>query len=108
MTTTVAAASASASSLLTFLLIGSVLFGLGFARAVWVRAKRDYLTTKAAVKPLRKALWQSIWQTIKIGAIVAIAGICLVAWVVSDARSKDTPVPAGVSSSPSPSKSHRR
>lgn len=97
-------ADASTSSLLTFLLIGALLFSFGFARAVWVRAKKDYLSTKAAVKPLRKAMWSSIMQALKLGVIVVLVGVALIAWVTHDVRGKggdDKSTPAKINPSPS-------
>jgi hypothetical protein len=58
----------SSVSVITAVVVTVVLFLLGYARAVWVRARRDYRTTKAAVKPLRKLLWLAIWRTLKVGA----------------------------------------
>lgn len=104
MTPLGAEATASTSSLLTFLLVGGLLFSLGFARAVWVRAKKDYLSTKAAVKPLRKALWQSIWTAVKVGVGVVVVGVVLIAWVVTDVRSNEEPTPKPANVNPSPSK----
>lgn len=104
MTSLGAAPAASGSSLLTFLLIGGIIFSFGYARAVWKRAKKDYLSTKAAVKPLRKAMWASIWTTIKIGTGVAVAGLVLIAWVVADVRQDDSPATTPAKVEPSPSR----
>lgn len=81
-----AEASASGSSLLTFLLLGSLIFSFGYARAVWVRARKDYLSTKAAVKPLQTAMWKSIWTAVKVGVGVFVAGLIIIAWFVSEVR----------------------
>ncbi len=80
-----AAVEASTSSFLTYLLAGALLFSFGFARAVWLRAKKDYKSTKAAVKPLRKAMWGAIFRTFKIGLVVVLLAVALAAWVRSDA-----------------------
>lgn len=104
MTPLGAEAPASGSSLLTFLLLGGIIFSFGYARAVWKRAKKDYLSTKAAVKPLRKALWSSIWTTIKVGTGVVLAGMLLIAWVVTDARNDDPPATTPAKVEPSPSR----
>lgn len=87
---------ASTSALLTFLLIGAVLFSLGYTRARWVRAKDDYLKTKAAVKPLRKDMWRLIWQTVKVGFWVVFIFIVLVAWNLRDADRSGERTPAKV------------
>lgn len=80
-------------SLLTYLGVAAFLVMLGYARAVWVRAKDDYQKTKAAVKPLRKAMWLSIWTTIKIGALcVLILGV-IVVWNVRDIKDGGTSTP---------------
>jgi TRAP-type C4-dicarboxylate transport system permease large subunit len=103
-----ARADASTSALLTFLLIGGALFSFGYARAVWVRATKDYRATKAAVKPLQKAMWTSMWKAIKVAALVVIIGICLIVWFSLDIKTggdemdKDVPSPT-----PSASATHR-
>lgn len=93
------AAEASTSSLLTYALAFGLIFALGFARAVWVRAKDDYKKTKAAVKPLRKAMWSSIIRTLKIGVLALLVGVALIAWVVAgDDSEPQRSTPAEVSS----------
>lgn len=99
-----AAPEASSSSFLTYLLIGALIFSFGYARAVWVRARKDYKATKAAVKPLRKAMWSSIGKALRLGVFVVLAGVALFAWVVSDVRDDKEPTPAGVTT-PSPTRS---
>lgn len=81
-----AAGEASSSSFLTFLLLGGLIFTFGYARAVWVRARKDYKATKAAVKPLRKAMWTAIWNATRLGALVTVLGLLLFVWVVRDVR----------------------
>src|ERR1051325_486108 len=96
---TFAAAEGSSYSLLTYVLAGALLFSFGYARAVWVRARKDYRSTRDAVKPLRKAMWTTIWKALKLGALVFVIGFLLVAWVVSDARDGDKqPSPARITS----------
>lgn len=80
-------------SLLTAILIATFLFLLGYARAVWVRARKDYKATKAAVKPLRKAMWGSIWMFTKIGTGVVVIFMILIAWNVRDVQDGDKPTP---------------
>lgn len=88
----------SGISLVTAVVVTGVLFSLGYARAVWVRAKRDYKTTKAAVKPLRKSLWLAIWRAFKIGVGAVIIYAVIVTWFTRDVRdNKNTPlIPAGI------------
>jgi hypothetical protein len=44
----------SGSVLVIVLLVGGTIYLFGYLRAVMHRANRDYKSTKAAVKPLRK------------------------------------------------------
>jgi ABC-type Fe3+ transport system permease subunit len=88
------------------LLSAGVIYLLGYLRAVMHRANRDYKTTKAAVKPLRKGFWRAWWAAVRIGAIVVVGLILMIGWVAHDARRADSnsePPP-----SPSPSVTVRR
>lgn len=84
----------SGPSLLTYLLAGTVLFGFGYARAVWVRARADYNDNRAKTKSLRKSKWSAFARAVKLGVIVAVIGLVLAAWFLRDAREtiNDTPV----------------
>jgi ABC-type Fe3+ transport system permease subunit len=83
----------SGVSVVTALVVTVVLFSLGYARAVWVRAKRDYRNTKAAVKPLRKALWSAIWRALRIAVGAAIVYAIIVTWFTRDlSDNKNTPL----------------
>lgn len=100
----------SGISLVTALVVSAALFSLGYARAVWVRARRDYKTTKAAVPTLRKAVWSAIWKTIRIGVGAAIIYAVIVTWFARDVRDDgNTPLlPAHIqpAATPAPSCSH--
>ena len=85
--------------LLIVLLAGGAIYLFGYLRAVMHRANRDYKTTKAAVKPLRKAFWSSWYAALRTGAIVLIGLVLMVAWFVRDTRNASDSEPA---SSPSP------
>ncbi len=80
------------------LLIGATIFGLGYARAVMVRALTDFKATKAAVPGLRKAFWKSTWTLIKIGFVVSLIAVAMGFWVAHDVRTGDA--------KPQPSPSH--
>lgn len=67
-------------------LIGGAIYVFGYSRAVMHRANKDYKTTKAAVPTLRKGYWQALWSAIKVGALVFIAAVLLIGWVVSEVR----------------------
>jgi ABC-type Fe3+ transport system permease subunit len=83
----------SGTSVGTAVVVTVVLFSLGYARAVWVRAKRDYKNTKAAVKPLRKLMWLAIWRTFQIGLGAVIIYAIIVTWFARDVRDdKNTPL----------------
>lgn len=102
----------SSTSLVTALVVTGALFSLGYARAVWVRAKRDYKTTQAAVKPLRKLMWLAIWRAFKIGVGAFVIYAVIVTWFARDVRDdKNTPllpahVEPAVQATPAPSCSH--
>jgi len=83
--------------LLIVLLSGGTIYLFGYLRAVMHRANRDYKTTKAAAKPLRKAFWAAWSAALRAGAIVLIGLLLMIAWFVRDARradSEQTPQPS--------------
>jgi ABC-type Fe3+ transport system permease subunit len=83
----------SGVSVVTALVVTVVLFSLGYARAVWVRARRDYRTTKAAVKPLRKSMWSAIWRALRIALGAAFIYAVIVTWFARDVSdNKNTPL----------------
>lgn len=88
---------------LIVLIIGGIIYGLGYARAVMHRANKDYKTTKAAVPILRKGFWTAWFAVVKVGFWVAIAVAILFVWMV---RGTDEKV--DVNTTPSPTPSHRQ
>lgn len=86
---------ASGPSFLTYVLAASLLIGFGAARAVWRRARKDYDSTRQAVKDLRKAKWQALWSAIKLGTFATVVGMLLFAWVVHDAKQHINETPVG-------------
>lgn len=97
--------SVSGPVLLILLLAGGSIYLFGYLRAVMHRANRDYKTTKAAVKPMRKKFWSAWLAALRTGAIVGIGLLLLVAWFVRDTRTADSSEPGP---SPSPSASVRK
>lgn len=95
-------------SLLTALIVTTIVFLLGYARAVMARANRDYKNTKAAVKPLRKAFWSSTWTVLRIGfGVLVLLGV-LVTWNVRDVSDdKNTPVVPAKASPSATGRTHR-
>lgn len=75
--------------LLIVLLAGGTIYLFGYLRAVMHRANKDYKSTKAAVKPLRKAFWSSWLAALRIGALIAIGLALMVTWLISDLRDAD-------------------
>lgn len=72
---------------LGFAVGASLTFGLGVAYAVARRAMADYKRTKAAVPGMRKDAWSAVRATIKAAGWISFAALCLVAWMISEARS---------------------
>lgn len=68
------------------LLMMSTAASFGYLRHKLERAGADYRDTKAKVKPLRKAYWLVWWGSVKVGGVVFIVGLFLVAWVFNDAK----------------------
>lgn len=91
--------------LLVVLLAGGTIYLFGYLRAVMHRANSDYKKTKAAVKPLRKAFWSAWVAALRMGAIVGIGLLLMVAWFARDTRNAQSSEPTP---SPSPSASARK
>jgi hypothetical protein len=98
-------------SLLTALIVLAFAFSLGYARAVWVRARADYKRTKAAVPGLRKDAWRAVWATMRIGTGVAILYLLITAWAIHDVGAGEPQPAASTAPSPgshvAPARSHR-
>lgn len=77
---------ASGPTLLVVLILGGVIYGFGYARAVMHRANTDYKKTKAALPDLRKGFWLAWWTAVKVGFWILVGLALLIAWVVVDAR----------------------
>lgn len=88
-------------STVILILLGSTVFGFGYAAAVMKRARLDLRTTKAALPGLRKSFWKALWTTVKVGAVITVAGIVLLVWAWHEIRGNS----AGAKTSPSPSPS---
>ena len=77
---------ASRVSLLTLVVAGFVLTLLGYSYAVARRAYDDWIDTKAKIKGLRKGFFSTLWALVKVGVVVAVGVIILVAWNIRDGR----------------------
>jgi hypothetical protein len=95
--------SISGPVLLIVLIAGGTIYLFGYLRAVMHRANRDYKSTKAAVKPLRKGFWAAWFAALRTGALVLIGLMLMVAWFIRDTRQADSSEPATRSPSPSAS-----
>lgn len=85
------------------LIAWGIIYTFGYLRAVMHRANKDYKTTKAAVKPLRKDFWGAWWKAVKIGTLVGIGIVVLLFWAVRDVERGADATPK-----PTPSVSHSR
>lgn len=95
--------SQSSVSLVTAILVGIAVFGLGY---VWnaFRAARIVLKgAKTGVPKARALYWNNFGRVLKWGAISAAILFVLVTWSARDASSAPSPSP-----SPAPSSSARR
>ena len=98
----------SRAALLSALLVIAAGTVFGYHRAVTVRARADYRSTKAAVKPLHRAYWRSLWRTIKAGAVVVVILAVLLGWAARDARDDAPPSPSSSTSNPTTPPGRRR
>jgi hypothetical protein len=92
---------ASSAALLTAIVVGIAIFGLGYVWNAFRGARGVLKGAKATVPKMRQVYWQSLWRLVKWGALSAIIAITLVAWSVRDGKSAE-PAP-----SPSPSVARR-
>lgn len=77
---------ASATTLITVMIIGGTIYAFGYFRAVMHRANADYKKTKAGLPDMRKAFWAAWWNAVKAAFWIAIVFLCLIAWVVAESR----------------------
>ena len=92
---------ASSAALLTAVVVGIAIFGLGYVWNAFRGARGLLKGAKATVPKMRQVYRQSLWRLIKWGVLSAIIAIALVAWSVRDAQNAE-PAP-----SPSPSVARR-
>ena len=92
---------ASSAALLTAVVVGIAIFGLGYVWNAFRGARGVLKGAKATVPKMRQVYWQSLWRLIKWGVLTAIIAITLVAWSVRDGQTAE-PQP-----SPSPSVARR-
>jgi ABC-type Fe3+ transport system permease subunit len=89
----------SSVSLLTAIVVGIVIFGLGYFANAFRGARKTYKGAKSGVPKARKSYFAHLWLLIKwcAGAVLIVA--VLLAWTVNDVQdaSSDDPAP-----SPSP------
>ncbi len=86
--------------LVALLIGGGIIFGFGYAMAVWRRARDDYKKVKAGLPGMRKAKW-TLWRAaVRAGFWIFVAFLVLVTWVVSDVRAEQEAKP---DTSPTPS-----
>ncbi|GAA2913411.1 hypothetical protein Acy02nite_64580 [Actinoplanes cyaneus] len=86
----------SSVSLLTAIVTSIVVF---FFATAWVSmkgAREGYRKAKAAVPSARKSMWSAIGSLFKVGVLVAIIALILVAWQASDLAdvADEKPVPS--------------
>jgi hypothetical protein len=93
---------ASSSSLLTAVVVGIVIFGLGYVWNAFRAARLLLKGAKNTVPAMRRTYWQTLGRLIKWAVGAAIIAIALVAWTVRDVQTADPAAPA-----PSPSVSRR-
>ena len=84
---------ASSAALLTAVVVGIAIFGLGYVWNAFRGARGLLKGAKATVPKMRQVYWQSLWRLIKWGVLSAIIGIALVAWSVRDAQNAE-PAPS--------------
>lgn len=87
-----------ASVLIFVFLSGSVIYALGYWRAVMHRANFDYKKTKAGLPAMRKGYWAAWWLVVKRGTL-ALLILLAVGWLWikgggSDVDAKQTPAPS--------------
>ena len=96
----------SSVSLVTAILVGIVLFGLGYVWNAFRGARILLKGAKGSVPKARSLYWGSLGRLLKWGAIAVAVVFVLVTWSTRDASSSSTPPPSPASSS-SPSSARR-
>lgn len=56
---------------------------IGFAHAVWRRARTDYVRAKQSIPDLRSNMWSRGWSLIKRTTVVVLLFALLLAWIYS-------------------------
>lgn len=90
-------------TLIILLLGAGVIYTFGYLRAVLQRARGDLKGARGAIPGLRKTVWSTLWKAVKVGTLLAVGLLIMVAWVVRDAKEtiENRPKPASVSPAPS-------
>jgi ABC-type Fe3+ transport system permease subunit len=101
----------SSVSLLTAIIVGIVVFGLGYVTNAFRGARTSYKGAKGGVPKARKTYFAHMWILVKwcVGAVLLVA--VLLTWTVNDVKdaSNNGPSPsASPSVHPSPTKTTRR
>ena len=90
----------SSVALVTAILVGVAIFGLGYFANAFRGARKTLIGAKGGVPAARKSYWMHLWLLIRFGALAVGILFVLVTWTVRDA-------PAG-NSTPAPSASAGR
>ena len=94
----------SGVSLVTAVVVGVIVFALGYFYRGFVGARGNLKGARDAVPGAQKAFWSSLRALIKYGFITLIAAALLLGWVARDlgnaAESKPAPSPAVSSAKP--------
>jgi hypothetical protein len=65
---------------------GGLIYGFGFAVAVFRRARFDHRKTKEAVPVLRKDMWRTLGIAVKAAFWVAVGALVLIAWAIAEGK----------------------
>ncbi|HET6529306.1 MAG TPA: hypothetical protein VFH03_01620 [Actinoplanes sp.] len=89
----------SSAALFTAVIVGFVIFGLGYVWNAFRGARMVLRGAKSGVPKARAAYRHTLWRLIKWMVASAIVAIALVAWTVRDVQDAD-PAPSPASSVP--------
>jgi hypothetical protein len=89
----------SSAALLTAVVVGVVIFGLGYMWNAFQGARILLKGAKAGIPKARSTYRHNLWRLIKWMVASAIVAIALVAWTVRDVQTAD-PAPSPASSVP--------